>query len=485
MQNNGALKRTRPTNNELSAQIAVLSALTARLTMAHKLGFSHQGVRDLFKTLGYPEQVKSADLVGQWRRQDIARAIVDRPTKATWQGDIAVNEPGDEDETELEKAYKILDTKINLKNKFMRIDKLAQLGKYAVLLLGFDDSSPETWSLPVTDGARDLLYVRPISEKNAEIHTWESDPANERYGKPRIYKISLKKPGTEEESVELSVHWTRVIHVAQELLEDDVEGVPIMESLFNRLKDLEKLVGGSAEMFWRGARPGYAGSAKENYKIDEETKKKFKKQIEEYENDLRRILMSEGIDLKSLDQQISDPKGNVEVQLMMIAAATGIPLRILTGSERGQLASTQDQENWKEYIQARRQEIAEPTILRPFIDEMIKREVLPKPQNEEAGYSIDWPDLSSLNDKDRSEIGKALADALAAYAREPMTEHHVPLEAFLIHFLNMEEDTVTNILKMRDAYLADLVDEEDDLENEREDAAREQELEITESETEA
>lgn len=466
-------------SNQKQSEFQVLTEAVNRLLLAKKLGMSHGGERDLYSTLGYPSYVSANDMIFRWKRQDIARAIVDRPVKATWQGEINITESSEEDETALEKAYKELDKKLKLISKFTRLDRLSQLGRYSVLFLGFDDSAPDTWALPISPGKRELRYVRPVSEKNAEISTWENDPTNERYGQPRLYHIKLEKPGQKDSITSLTVHHSRVIHLAQDLLEDDIEGHPVTESVFNRLMDIEKLVGGSAEMFWRGARPGYAAKAQEGYKIGEAVKKDFQEQVKEYENDLRRILMSEGVDIESLAQQIADPKGHLEIQLQMISAVTQIPMRILLGSERGELASSQDATAWKEFIQARRDEMAAPRIIRPFVDRLISVGALPPIKEDDEGYDVSWPDLFSMNDGDKADIGTKMTQALKQYT-ESGAEMSVPFEAFLTYFLKMDEQDVQHILKLRDGQLADMAREEDQLAL---DAADDEVTEADETET--
>ena len=54
----------------------------------------------------------------------------------------------------------------------------------------------------------------------------------------------------------IQVHYTRVIHVAEGLLENDVLGTPRLEPIVNRLIDLEKIVGGGSEIFFLNARGG-------------------------------------------------------------------------------------------------------------------------------------------------------------------------------------------------------------------------------------
>lgn len=456
--NNGSAKTEDQAVGQRMAQLQVLASMVDRIKLARQLGESYGGKRNIYEALGYPTALTHTDYMTRYKRQDLAKALIDRPVKATWQGGVAVLESDDDRETPFEKSWTELEEELGLMHKFSRLDRLACLGEYAVMLLGFDDVTQDTWHEPVQTGTRSLLYVKPLFQANAEIKTWETDPANPRYGMPRHYSITLTKPGTaNKDTYTLIVHYSRVLHVAMDLLDDEVEGEPILQAVFNRLIDLEKLVGGSAEMFWRGARPGYQGKVDPDFKMTSAQEDELMKQLDEYEHNLRRFLVAEGVDIQALASQIQDPSHHVDIQIQMISAMTGIPKRILTGSERGELASSQDQETWKEMIQARREEQAEVVILRPFIERMVEVGVLPDYTDR---YSIQWTDLFAPSDKDRAELGKIRMDALKSYASEPGAEYFLPFEAFLQHMLGMDPAQIELIKEQREQHLRDMVDEE-------------------------
>ena len=290
---------------------------------------------------------------------------------------------------------------------------------------------------------------------------------------PLIYDIT----DTDAESSTTSqilVHHSRVIHVTDEMLESEVYGTPRLEVVFNRLMDLEKLVGGDAEMFWRGARPGYHGKLDKDFQMTPAFKEDLKDQINEYEHDLRRILISEGLDLTALAQQISDPTPHVDVQIQMIAAEKGIPKRILTGSERGELSSTQDKEEWLTYVQSRREEFAEPKIVRPFVDRCIEYGILPAAG--EDGYTIKWQDLFAISEKERVEIGKIRAEALSKYAASPMAEMTIPPDEFLKYFLGLTKEEVELIQEAREAAIKAEEDKRITLEEEAIEIERQRQL---------
>jgi len=428
-------------------------SVLSRLGFASKMGSQYGGDRDIFQALGYPSSVTYADCFRQYLRQDIAKAIIDRPVNKTWAGPVTIEESTDDEDTALEKAWVALEKELQLKARFARLDKLTGLGRYGVLLLGFNDIKTRSdWEKPVTKGnALKLVYVKPLGELGAPILKWEADTTNPRFGSPLTYDIQLTAPtGTGTDQVK--VHYSRVLHVIDGALESETFGIPRLDPVYNRLQDLMKIVGGSAEMYWRGARPGIDAKVDEGFELSDTAEDDLEDQFDEYENNLRRLLISKGMTLKSLATQVSDPSKHVDVQLQMISAETSIPKRILTGSERGELSSAQDASEWSAYIQSRREEFVTPQILRAFIDIMIELGVLPPVANEEAGYTIGWEDLFAISEKDKAEIGKIRATATKDYAQNPMASAIVPPAAFRKFYLGFSDEDNDLIEEMLDAY---------------------------------
>ena len=120
----------------------------------------------------------------------------------------------------------------------------------------------------------------------------------------------------------------------------------------------------------------------------------------------------------------------------LIACATRIPKRILMGSERGELASSMDEQSWLDMITARRQQHLEPTIVRPLIDRLIEVGVLSEPKE---GYTVIWPDLMTTSDKEIADVGKARAKALKDYL-DSGADQIVPPEIFLEKVMGFSEE---------------------------------------------
>ena len=437
------------TIERLQALTAIQGTLLSRVSQFAKLGYQYEGDRDLYQALGYKIILDETDYYAQYTRQDMAKAIINKPVNATWRGGVKLLESADDKETQLEKDWSELYDSLHLHSVFARLDKLVGLNQYGILLLGMDDvSTPEVFRQELHPGKRKLLYVKPLGQPSAQISEWETDTKNPRYGFPSIYNVTIASMDGDFVQ-EIQVHHSRIIHVAgEDLLENELYGSPRLEVVFNRLKDLEKLTGGSAEMFWRGARPGYQGDANPDYQVTGDTLPDLQDQLDEYENNLRRVLVTQGVNLKPLATQVSDPSAHVDIQIQMIAAVTGIPKRILVGSERGELASSQDQGSWFDFVQSRREEYAEPGIVRPFVDRLIEIGIIAKPVE---SYSVEWSSLFEQSEADEATVGKTRAETLKSYSSAPTNQDIIPPDSFLRIMMKLSDEDIELIKEEQDA----------------------------------
>jgi len=445
-------------SSKIKDRIQALSAMVARATLASRLGMEYGTDRDLYKALGYKLDPEYEDFVGRYLRQDIARAVIDKPVDASWQGGFHIEESTEEEDTALETGWDMLskDRKLNIFTKLKQLDKLVGIGQYAVLLFGLDDvKTRQDFSMPASNKTK-FLYLRPLGEGNAKIDMFEEDTNNPRYGMPLYYNLTLAG----ENETSFRVHYSRILHVAGGMLEGTVKGQSRLEPIYNRLMDLEKLVGGSAEMFWRGARPGYTGKVDDDYTFKEGEEEEIEAQLDEYEHNLRRFLISRGIDLSPMESQVSDPASHVDIQIQMISAPTGIPKRILTGSERGELSSQQDITSWNSLIESRRKGFVENDIIRPFIDMCIGFGILP-PAKQPDDYSIVWNQpMFERSAQEKAEVGKIRAQALKEYTSQPMAESIIPPDAFYKYFLGFNQDEIDSVKAMQEQAMEEEVVEE-------------------------
>lgn len=438
--------------------------LVSRSRLAQTLGMTHNTVRDIYTEAGYPTNLNFIDYYTRYRRQSVATRVIEAPVKACWRQQPLITD-FDPDVSEFEKM--VSDYLVKSKKLFhvlSRADKLAGIGSYAVLVLGFNDGGDLSEPVKKRDGMK-LNFIRPISQQNAAIDQTNQDSTSERFLLPELYSIAVGANINGLKPAEtVKVHWSRVIHLCEGLLEGDIEGTPRLMSVYNDLIDLEKISAGSGEMFWRGAIPGYLASIDSDTDIATLNTEAMKDEIEKFEHKLQRWLKLQGVNVEQLSPNISDPTPHQKVCIARISASTGIPVRLLTGSERGELASSQDDTNWNSRVDERRTSYVEPYILRPTIDRLIDFGVLPEPVEGEEDvsedtypYAVEWPPVSSPDPKEVNETIKTKTEAITAYGDSMGAETVLPLKFFLTDILGLSEDKLIEVMDEID----NMEDEED------------------------
>lgn len=404
--------------------------LGSRRLFARRAGFSHSGSRDLYEVLGYPRRLDSDNMLDLYERGDIAAAIVDAYPDACWRVSPDVYEDDTENETAFEKALSELVESTHLWSYAERADRNAGLGPYSLLVLGLNDAIAT--DLPARRASK-LLWLLPVVHANVDIAEWETDAKSPQFGKPKVYQVTTNNvgEGLGQGQTVTRFHYTRCIHIAERCIQDDVNGTPRLQQVWNRIEDIQKTVGGSAETFWLEARSGLVFQADDGAVIGDATK--LKAEAEEYQHQLRRILTAQNGEWKKLAGTIADPRGTVDVALDMIAACTRIPKRILLGNEAGELASTTDETNWIARVEERRNRFVTPFIVRQLIDRLISLGLLPTPRD---GYKVEFAKA------EQSETVKATnalnrTNALTAYANSSAAQIIVKPEEFREEFLFM------------------------------------------------
>lgn len=408
--------------------LETLSALVSRLGLAARLGKQFGENRDVYEVCGYDKTPDFDDYMARYERQDIARRIVDAPASATWRKVPEVYEETDsEDETEFEKQWTALSKRLQLRQYFERADKLAGIGCYSVLLVGLAKQGELSTPASKVSSPDDVIYLQPYSEKNARITLYDEEPTSERYGLPVMYDLKSSRVsvvGGKSSGLALPVHFSRVLHIAEGTLEDEVFGVPRLRGVYNLLDDLLKIVGGTGEMYWQGALRGLVAKAEKGFSLSKEQSDRLTAEVEEYIHGLTRFIRTSGIDIDTLESTTPDPRGPFEVAVSLIAAASGQPKRILLGSEAGELASSQDEKNWKDRIMERQQNFAGPLVVERFIDMMVRLGALPEPTD----LCVDWPNLLSLSESEQADVQVKKAQAMATYANSAAPEFFPPEE---------------------------------------------------------
>lgn len=383
---------------------AAASALAQRMDFATEAGLSYlsstgQYKRDLYAALGYDRGLTPQQYRHRYERGGVAAVVVEAYPEATWPGCelYETEDPGTK--TKFEAACTELFKRFSFWSKITRLDVLAGIGRYGVLVIGVDEQEGDL-SRPATGG--DLAYLTPLSEDRCPIQQLDEDPRSGRFGLPLYYSAQLIK------SKSTRVHWSRVVHVAEGLLDDEVYGTPRLRSVWNYLDDLDKIVGGGAEASWKRAHFGLHLDIDSSTPVGEAEERKMADQLDDFEHNMRRNIRTFNTRITPLTAPVHSFGPNAEAVLGLIGATKRIPKRILMGSERGELSSAQDEDNFYARVAERREKHAEP-MLRLIVDRLIELGALPEPQSGE--YHVAWAEEDELNEAEVAEVISTVAGA--------------------------------------------------------------------------
>lgn len=484
-----------------------------RSTLSRRFSVSGSD-RDIDAECHYPASVSAltAELYrDMYDRFGIATRVVDLFPMETWGVNPQVYEVEAEDtETDFERAWKDVSRSLGGSSYFIdeetspiweylqRVDRLSGIGRFGVLLLGlgipgsledpvpgFEDDRDDAGMAYAFNqrGGTELLYLRAFDESLVDVDVYESRLTSKRYGQPIYYRLTLSDPMIQHEGIghdsgrEVRVHWSRVIHVADNLMSSEIYGVPRMQPVYNHLLDLRKLYGGSAEMFWQGAFPGLSfethPSLGNTVRVDHSG---MKDQVESYMNGLQRYLAMTGVSAKQLAPAVADPTAHIERTLDAICVQLGVPKRLFMGSERGELASSQDRNTWEDRLNDRRAQYCNPRIIRPFIDRLIGVGVLPAPRE---GYHVKWPDSYAPTPSERAAVATQRMQAVSAYIQSGADVLIPPME-FLVKELDYDREEAEEILRQSAEEIVEEDEEEEDEVVEPTDVIEDEEMEVEE-----
>ena len=397
----------------MSGMMRGLGDIMTRLGLAKRAGETFAGDRDLYNSFGYRQNPSFDEYLAFYMRGDIAARVIDVAPKATWRHAPVIRS----DDESFVDAIAELDDRLRLFHFLERVDEIAGIGQFGVLVIGTRGGN-------ITDppeglnGTDDVVYLSAYHQGSVDVHKWDNDTESPRFGLPQFYEIDLA--GTTmslgnkgRESTTVKVPWERVIHVAENTIEDAVYGQPRLARVLNRIDDLFKVLGGSAELYWQNVAGIWHADVSPDVEVKSEDLDSFEDDMLAARHGFTKLLQTRGMDLSLVTGTQTDPKGTYDALKQVISAAAEIPERVLFGSERGQLAGDQDQKEWQAHIAARQEQFAEPIILRQTINRLIEIGALDAPTEP---YQVVWPALDAPSTGDRADVAAKFASAIAAGA---------------------------------------------------------------------
>ena len=404
-------------NNHL-LQVIQNSGYFSRSYLSSRLGRQFEGERDLYSSFGYVINPIYPDYRALYDRTGLATRIVEILPDDTWRKPPALidgNERSDGNVVTspfLVEWNKLCD-RLKVWPMLRQADVACGLGHYSILFMG----APGKLGEPAGDS--NIAYLSAFDESQATIQRWVMDENNPRYGLPATYTVYFNMyesgglaPLPSPESGML-VDASRCIHITENRMGSRVYGRPRLQTVINRLFDLEKVTGGSAEAVWLTIFKGFVLSSKEGADMPatgSPEAEDLKRQMTDFVNRLQRFMVLDQADIKDLGVDKIDVPATYDVLTKDLAGALGIPMRIFFGNEAGQLASTQDLQFYSGKIVSRQTNFAEPEILRPFVNWCIAHKVIPAPKS--GDFDVWWPELYEMTVAEKADVLLKVGDGM-------------------------------------------------------------------------
>lgn len=396
------------------------------------------GERNLFDALGYITDPRYEHYRSRYERTDTASALVDKLPKRAWSKPQIVDPGAEGEKSEFEKQVNAFlsgeYTNEDPISVMERASRMERLGEFSLIFLGLADDAakPEETeddetvdpegllenevdeqSLNNVDPDEAIQYLTPYDQGRVDINQidwYDQDATHPRFGKPKSYQVDL---GNNRPTAQ--IHYSRIIHVVGDVFDNELRSPSILKKSINRIDDIEKILGGSAEGYWRAAYTGLVISPPEvngqhaSFSDDGEG---LHQQINRYVNNLSREIFT-AADINTIDVTVEDPSGHLESQYKDISTGHDIPQSILMGNETGERATEEDRQMWHERVGDFRDEYCVPSVLAPIINRLIDYGVFAEPQAGKYSYKVKWPSLTSQSEQDEWNVKQTKSNTIA------------------------------------------------------------------------
>lgn len=410
-----------PTSRVLAQFRRLASDLMGRLRFAEELGLAtFGGRRDIYTVLGYKRKLTFADYWDRYERGDIATRIIHLVPDAMWVPGIElIDNPDAKIITSYERGIDDLFTRLGMVQQIRRAHVLSAVGNYSVLMINVPKSSDWSTPLPTNLSPDDISSVEPYDQRSAKIISLVRDTGDPRFGLPEYYEITtadplhddLLLPGSvvAEVSKPRRVHHSRIIHVTHDPLRSPLFSAPELQSIWNRLDDLEKNVGGGSEAAWRSmGRKLHVNAVGKNVQFRPGEEEQLDDMLDEFNHDMRDMIKTQNMELNPLNPQVANFGSNASTVEEIIAGSKGIPVRILFGSERGELASDQDRNNFRDQVIIPRWIRFGAPLLLHISERFVSLGCVPKPRQRPEAI---WPGENELSEEEKARVCLTVAQA--------------------------------------------------------------------------
>jgi hypothetical protein len=381
-------------------------------TIRDKMAAAISGGYDFADTLhnvyldyGYPGTLTFSNFWNMYRRLGIAASVVELPPDTTWS-----TTPTIKSSDQFEKEFEALSKRVKFWQRLKGLDTRQRVGRYAGMFMRVrDGKKPDQPLEGKFSGSGALVSMVPLYESQLKVLDINQDASSEDFEQPITYQYDGGATGdrNEKSASSFTIHASRIVVAAEDSDDGTIYGKPALESIFNTLMDIRKIIGAGGEGFYRNAaqRTVFNLNPEAASSIDTELLNQFNENFDDFiRNGMRRAMWTPGMESQTLQSELTGSKEYFDSALADVAAGAKIASSVIIGRQTGVLAGTEDSKQFLSDMQGRRLDFGNEMI-EAEIDWMIKWGILPS-----AEYEIEWDDLLARSDDEKLDASKKMAE---------------------------------------------------------------------------
>lgn len=380
---------------------------------------------------GYPTKISRSEYETAYSRT-VGGNIVNKPANDTWREWYIIN-TDEEDKDFAEEAVK-LDRQVNAQNMFTIADKMGRLDGTSILYIAVKDGKEASeemseGSLKSIDDVESLKMFR----KHEYTVVKDKNKSSETFGEVISFKIN---------DIAKDIHPSRVIVFGEDHLGDvNTTSIPALKRPYNYIQGLENVAWAGSEAAFKFVVPPWVIDYGDVGEPDDDVVDNIKDQLDEFRTGVRQQVHIAGVTITPItgSGDMVDIEKVIDKLLELIAGASNMPQRMISGSAAGELsAASADLVDYYASISSRQRNYAESQVVRDYYSKMQMAGALP-----EAQYKITWQPLFKMTEAQIAEIWeRKLRAAEIATGRGGVFEPILPMEIVISEILGLDPSVV-------------------------------------------
>lgn len=378
-------------------------------------GYFTEAKHDHYSDFGWPRAVTFDLAYNTWRRNGMAHAGINRTISKTWQSTPALWETEVPRESTLESDIRQRFADLRIWQHLATADARSMIGGWSGVILRVADSKRFIEPVDrVSGGLQGLVEVIPAWAGQLTVSRWHEDETLPEYGMPAMYSFNEASVGDQAQPRSFEVHPDRVVIWSAD---GTTHARSALEPGFNDLMTMEKISGAGGEGFWKNAKAAPVLETAPDIDIramatamgiqPDEIKDAMNEEVGDWQRGFDKLLMLTGMQAKTLSISLPNPEPFYNVAVQSFAASLLMPQKILTGSQTGERASTEDSAEWAQTCMSRRRDQTIPNVL-AVTNRLERFGILP-----ERDWTLGWEDLTEATGAEKMERALKMADVNA------------------------------------------------------------------------